>query len=215
LNTTSEKGGWQHFKKGKCNKCGKQGHKARDCNQNNSNNSSGKSENAKSKVKCDNCRGFGHITKVCPNKGESGIMFVGMTHHGHGNWEEYKLKTLAGTNPTVEYTEADKLAMEILNNVAENLKRKRDLNNAIHTFMWKPNHDKTAKTLIRLAHEDLNKMSWADMCETIDKEKDDPIYGNLNEEKTEDETATEISAEDKLEYGEIKENDPETLETVE
>ena len=141
-------------------------------------------------------------------------MFVDMTHHGHGNWEEYKLKTLAGTNPTVEYTEADKLAMEILNGVAENLKRKRDLqdlNNAIHTFMWKPNHDKKAKTLIRRAHEDLNKMSWADMCETTDKEKDEPIYGDLYEEKTVDETVTEMSAEDKLKCGEIKENDPETL----
>ena len=52
-------------------------------------------------------------------------MFVGITHHGHGNWEEYKLTTLAGTNATVEYTETDKLAIEILNGVAENLKRKR------------------------------------------------------------------------------------------
>ena len=53
-------------------------------------------------------------------------MFVSMltTHHEYGSWEEYKLKTLAGTNSTVEHTETDKLAIEILNGVAENLKRK-------------------------------------------------------------------------------------------
>ena len=143
-------------------------------------------------------------------------MFVGMTHHGHGNWEEYKLKTLAGTKSTVEYTETDKLAIEILNSVAENLKRKRDLNNAIYTFKWKPNHDKKARMQICRAQEDLlNKMSWADMCETTDKEEDEPIYGDLNEEKTKTDTETEMSTEDKLKCGEIKENDPEMLETVE
>ena len=65
------------------------------------------------------------------------------------------------------------------------------------------------------AQEDLNKMSWADMCETRDGEEDEPIYGDLNEEKTTTETEMDMSTEDKLECGEIKENDPETLETVE
>ena len=59
----------------------------------------------------------------------------GMTHHGHGKWEENKLKNLAGTNPTAEYTDSDKLPSKILYGVVENLKRKRDLNNAIHSFM--------------------------------------------------------------------------------
>ena len=170
----------------------KQGHKARDCNQNNNNNSIGKSENPKSKVKCYNCQGFGHIARECPKKGDSGI-FVGMTHHGHGNWEEYNLKTLAGTNSTVEYTETDKLAIEILNGVAENLKRKRDLNSAIHTFKWNPNHNKKARMQICRAQEDLNKMGWADMCETTDGEEDEPIYGDLNKEKTKTETEMEMS----------------------
>ena len=68
---------------------------------------------------------------------------------------------------------------------------------------------------IHRAQENHNKMSRADMCETTDNEEDKPIYGDLNEEKTEGETATEMSCEDKRECGEIKENDPETLETVE
>jgi gag-polypeptide of LTR copia-type/Zinc knuckle len=210
LTTTSGKGGWRQFK-GKCNKCGKQGHKARDCDQSNNNNNSGKQENAKSKVKCFKCQGFGHIAKDCPRNGESG-MFVGMTHHGHGNWEECKLKSLAGTDSTEGYSDTDKLAMSILNGVAENLKRKRELNNAIHTFMWKPKQDKKAKTLIRRAKEDLNKMSWADMCETSDEEEDEeedtPFYEEMSEVKISGDSTKEESDEDKTECDEIKEDDP-------
>ena len=207
LNTTSGKGGWRQFK-GKCNKCGKQGHKARDCDQNNNNNNSGKQESAKSKVKCFNCQGFGHYARDCPKKGESG-MFVGMTHHGHGNWKECKLKTLASTEPTEGYSETDKLAMSILNGVAENLKRKRELNNAIHTFMWKPNQDKKAKTLLRKTNEELKKMSWADMCETTDEEEEEDVsfYEELKEVTITKDSTTAESDEDKTESDEINEDD--------
>ena len=110
-----------------------------------------------------------------------------------------KLKTIESSEATVEYSDTDKLATEILNGVAENLKRKRDLNNAIHTIMWKPNQDKKTRTQIHRVEEDLNKMSWADISETTDDEGDKLFNGDMKGVNITDEATAELREEDKTE----------------
>jgi hypothetical protein len=110
MSTTSGKGGWRAFK-GKCNKCGKQGHKARDCNSHRNNE---KRESGKTKIKCFNCKGFGHIAQECPRKVEKG-MFVGMTIYGSNIREEsFQTKRRQEHKNVLQVKECDNLEGRVM-----------------------------------------------------------------------------------------------------
>ncbi len=154
LNTSSGKGGWRAFQ-GKCNKCGKQGHRARDCRTNINNNDNGERENAKLRVKCYNCGGFGYIAKESPKKVESG-MFVGMTIHGAESREDDVMKNVNSTQDY--YFDTDKFARELL------------LLKDIRHIKRKTRDSKQAEVKIQRGRKESKTMSWADICETSDEE---------------------------------------------
>ncbi len=201
LNMLSGKEGWRAFE-GKCNKCGKQGHRAQDCRTNINNNDIGERENAKKRVKCYNCGGFGHKNaKEYPKKLESG-MFVGMTIHEAESREDDIMKNV---NSTQDYFfDTDKLERELLQDIPDYNNMKRAVLKDIQDFKRKTRDRKLAQAKIRSEREESKTMSWANMCETSDNE----------DNKFEDKETSEEVAEDVTMYDKSKTREPEAEQMV-
>jgi len=105
-------------------------------------------------------------------------MFVGMTIHGPDIREDDVKKN---QEAKTEYFDTNKIAIELLQEIADYNRKKRSVLKDIREFKWKPRkYNKFQQVKSQKKKVEKKTMSWADMCETSDEEEYDNVDENEN-----------------------------------
>ena len=136
-------------------------------------------------------------------------MFVGMTIRESEIREDDVKKTVKTTvKPTNDYyVDTDKIAMEILGDMATYNKTKNAVMSDIKSFEWPKKGENKGAVKIRREKKKPASTSWADMCETSDEEDEEVEVEEDTEKTTEDGLGTEGENENVQEPSSVKDDE--------